>query len=127
MTPPVYSSGTSTCTSLIGSRSTGLASLHAVAEGVDRGDLERHFRGVDVVVAAEVEAHLDIHHRVAGDHPFRQRLEDPLLHRGDELGGDHPAHDLVEELDSPAPRGSGSTLMETSANCPRPPVCFLCR
>ena len=40
--------------------------------------------------------------RKAGDGAFRQRLTNTLLHRGDELAGDRPADDFIDELESAA-------------------------
>ena len=42
----------------------------------------------------------DVDHRVAGLDAVLQRLLHPLLGRADELGGDHPALDLVDEVEA---------------------------
>src|SRR5829696_912171 len=63
-------------------------------------DLEGHLRGVDVVVGAVDQLHSDVDHRVAGLDAGLQGLLDAGLDRGDELGGDRPSLDLVDEVEA---------------------------
>src|SRR6185369_17243455 len=44
-----------------------LGVLHRVLERQRAGDLERHFRGVDVVVLPVEQSHLEVDHRIAGE------------------------------------------------------------
>src|SRR5215210_6468560 len=78
----------------------GIGFLDGVLEGHGSRDLERILGGVDAVKGAVVEAHLHVHHGVAGDVPSRHGLDDPLLHRGDELARDGTADDAVLELEA---------------------------
>ena len=56
------------------------------------------------MVLAVVDGHLDVVHPVARDRARLEDLADPLLHRGNELRRDDPAHDVVDELEAlPAP------------------------
>jgi hypothetical protein len=54
-----------------------------------------------------VEAHLHVNHGVAGDVPSRHGLDNPLLHRGDELTRDGAADDAVLELEARTARQRG--------------------
>jgi hypothetical protein len=72
--------------------------LRGLLEGQGAGNLEGHFRGVDVVVGAVEECHAEVDHRVAGDQAARGGLLDALVHRRDELARDDAAHDAVDEL-----------------------------
>src|SRR5687767_15970006 len=74
--------------------------LDSVLEGHRPGDLERILGGVDAMKRAVVEAHLHVNHGIAGDVPPSHRLDDPLLHRGDELARDGAADDTVLELEA---------------------------
>src|SRR5215218_5304643 len=76
--------------------------LDGVLEGHRPSDLERILGGVDTVKRAVVEAHLHVNYGVAGDVPPGHRLDDPLLHRGDELARDGAADDAVLELEARA-------------------------
>src|SRR5215210_6783270 len=80
----------------------GMGFLDGVLEGHGSRDLERILGGVDAVKGAVVEAHLHVHHGVAVDVPPGHRLDDPLLHRGDELARDGAADDAVLELEARA-------------------------
>ncbi len=51
-TSPMYASGVTTSTFIIGSSSTGCACFAASLNAIEPGDLERHFARVDVVVRA---------------------------------------------------------------------------
>ena len=62
------------------------------------GDLERHLRGVDLVVGAVDELDLDVDDREAGEHAGAERLLDALVDRRDVLLGNRAADDLVLEL-----------------------------
>src|SRR5213076_3401187 len=71
MMVPAKSSGVTTSTAITGSRRTG--------------DLECHFVGVDIVVAAVVERGLHVDHRIAGEDASFERFPDSLVHRLDEF------------------------------------------
>src|SRR4051812_44397936 len=60
-------------------------------------DLERHFRGVDVVVAAVDQLDLHVDDRVTREDAVLQCLGDALLDRADVLARDRAADDLVLE------------------------------
>src|SRR6185436_2293768 len=75
----------------------GPALRDRVLVGERAGDLERHLRGVDVVVLAVVELHLEVDHRVAGDEALHPRLLNALLDRGDEVLRDGAPEDVVHE------------------------------
>ena len=62
------------------------------------GDLERHLRGVHLVVRAVEQRHLDVDHRVARVDARVERLADALVDRLDVLARDGAADDLVDEL-----------------------------
>src|SRR6476619_500545 len=62
------------------------------------GDLERHLRGVDVVVGAVVERRADTHERVAGEHAVLHGVLDTSVHRRDVLTRDTANGDAVGEL-----------------------------
>jgi hypothetical protein len=55
---------------MIGSSMIGRAAADGLLEGHRAGDLERHFARVHVVVAAEDQLDLHVHHRIAGETPF---------------------------------------------------------
>src|SRR5512132_3025788 len=82
-----------------------LSLLCTFLEGHRGGDLEGGAGRVDLVVAPEVEANLDVHHRVAGEHAAAHRVFDPLLDRGDELLRDDAADHLVHEDEAGAALG----------------------
>src|SRR5262249_47896 len=63
-------------------------------------DLERHFRGVDFVVAAVVERHLQIAHWIAGENAALQRFDHALLGRSNVFAGHRAAYDSVHELEA---------------------------
>ena len=67
-------------------------------EGHGAGNLKGHLRGVDLMVGAEGQVDLHVHHRVASQHTGLHGALDTGVHRGDILLGDHAAGDLVEEL-----------------------------
>src|SRR6266542_117527 len=71
--------------------------LRGVLEGHGAGDLERHFRRVDVVVRTVVELDAHIVHWVAGEHAARERFLDAFVDRLDEFPRDRAARDLVLE------------------------------
>src|SRR5918998_5500959 len=60
--------------------------------------LERHLRGVDLVVRTVHELHPHVHDRVAGHDAVVERLLDTLIHARDVLPGDDAADDPVVEL-----------------------------
>jgi hypothetical protein len=110
-----------TSTAIIGSSSTGSGLAGGLLERHRAGDLERHLGGVDVVVGAVDERHLDVDHRVAGEDAVLHGLLDAGVDRGDVLLGDAATGDLVDELVAPPPSGSrqvGSRSMTTLANWP---------
>src|SRR5690606_18824203 len=61
------------------------------------GDLEGHLGRVDVVIRTEDQLHLDVDHRVPGEHAVVHRLTHPLGCTLDVLTGDHATADLVLE------------------------------
>src|SRR5690606_5412459 len=67
-------------------------------EGHRAGDLERHLRGVDVVVGAVEEGRLDAHHGIAGEHAVLHGVLDAGVDRRDVLARDAATGDLVLEL-----------------------------
>ncbi len=96
----------------------GLASCHGSFERLAGCKLERHFRGVDIVIGTVVNGHLEIDHRKAGQVTARGGFEDAFLNRRDVLPGNRPAEDLVAELETFPPRGSGSMRIQQSPNWP---------
>ena len=104
MMSPVNSSVVVISTFMTGSRIVGLAFCHGVLEGQRAGDLERHFRGVDVVVLAVEQPHLEVDHRIAGEEAAPAGLLDPLLDRRPEVVRDGAAEDLVGEREVLAAR-----------------------
>ena len=101
---PANSSGASISTFMMGSSRQGLACFHAFAEGEAAGHLERHFVGVDVVIAAVVDGDLEVDDRVAGEIAARGRLDDAFFDGGDEVARNGAAEDLVGELEAAAAR-----------------------
>ena len=88
------------------------------------GDLERKLGGVDVVVGAVHQGHLDVFHRIAGEHTELHGVLDPLVNRRDVFLRDPAARDGVDELITRAGL-QGSRSMMTRPYCPEPPDCFL--
>src|SRR5436190_2434390 len=74
-----------------------LGLLGGVLERHRPGDLEGHFRRVDVVVRAVVQLDADVVHRVAREHAARERLLDPFVDRLDELLRNRALRGLVLE------------------------------
>ena len=62
------------------------------------GNFVRHFVGIDIMVAAVVEAHRHIDHREARQNARIERLANALVDRLDELLGDGAALDVVDEF-----------------------------
>ena len=58
------------------------------------------------MIRAVLESHLDADDLVAGDRPLVHRFAEPLLHRGDVLGRDPAAGDLVLEDEGSGDCGS---------------------
>src|SRR5208282_3820580 len=67
-------------------------------------DLKRHVRRIDIVIAAVEYGDLDVHHRIAGQMSFDQRVAHALFDRRNEVARDHAAHDVVDELEAFAAR-----------------------
>ncbi len=67
MTEPVYSSGVTTSTVMIGSSSTEPPFCSASRMAGAGGDFEGEDRGVDIVVGAVDQGRLDVDHGEAGD------------------------------------------------------------
>src|ERR1035437_711573 len=61
-------------------------------------DLEGHFVGIDIVIAAVVERGLHVHHFVAGENAAFHGFLDALIHRLDKFLGDHAAHHVVDKF-----------------------------
>src|SRR5581483_9522706 len=74
-----------------------LGFLRRVLERHRAGDLERHFRRVDVVVRAVIQLHLHVVDRVAGQDAARERFANAFLDRLDEFLRDRAADDFVLE------------------------------
>src|SRR5205085_6838295 len=81
-----------------------LRRLRRVLERYRAGDLEGHFRRVDVVVLPIGEADAEIDHRIAGQETLLARVLNALLHRWDVLAWDGAAVDVVDELEIAAAR-----------------------
>ena len=64
------------------------------------GDLERHFRRVNLVERAIVQRDLEVDHREAGQHARLHGLFDALLDRPDILTRNRAADDPVHELEA---------------------------
>src|ERR1019366_4485062 len=62
------------------------------------GDLEGHFVGVNIVIAAVVERGLHVHHFVAGKNAAFHGFLDALVHWLDKFLGDHAAHNFVNKF-----------------------------
>src|ERR671932_793977 len=60
--------------------------------------MERHLRGVKLVVRAGHELYLYVHDRVPGHDTVIERIPDASVHARDVLPGDDAADDLVLEL-----------------------------
>ena len=74
-------------------------------------DLERRVRGIDLVVLAVHDRHLDVLDRVSGDDAARHDLPDPLLDRGSKLRGIVPPK-IAHLYSRPVPGCAGATLQE---------------
>ena len=79
------------------------------------------------MVLAVEELDLEVDHGEAGDEAPQPRVLDALLDRGDEVLGDRPAEDVVDELEVARRAGRGFMRILQSPNWPWPPVCFLWR
>src|SRR5262245_8648821 len=75
----------------------GLGPPDGFLEGHRARDLEGDLAGIDLVIGPVREAHLDIDHRIPGQHAGIHRLPDALLHGRDVFAGDRAPHDLVLE------------------------------
>ena len=120
MTSPMYCSGvmTSTLHDRLEDRRVGL--LAARAQRHRAGDLEGHLVGVDLVVGAVDERHLDVDDRDSRRDAAVHGLADALFDRRDELARD--AALLISLTNSkPLPIGCGSISMTTWPYWPRPP------
>src|SRR5918999_4893163 len=72
--------------------------LEGLLGGHGARDLERHLRGVDLVVGAVHQLHLDVHYRVAGDDAGVEGILDALVHARNVLPRDDAADDPIVEL-----------------------------
>src|SRR5262245_37105640 len=70
---------------------------HRLLERHRAGDLERHLRRVDLVIGAEGDRGLHVHHGVAGEDAGLHCLLHALLDRRDVLARDDPAFRPVDE------------------------------
>src|SRR5690606_11945348 len=83
--------------------------------------------GVDLVVLAVEQRELDADQRVARQHAVLHGVLGTGVHRRDVLLRDGPPVTLFSNsYSAPSAVSSGSIEMMTLANCPEPPVCFLC-
>src|SRR5579883_1354182 len=79
-----------------------LGALDGLFDCQRAGDLEGHFRRVDVVVAAVVQSHPDIRHGEACQDAALERLPDTHFGRLDELARNPAARDVVDEFEAAA-------------------------
>ena len=97
MTSPMYSSGVTTSTAMIGSRRTGLAmraaSLNAMVPAILNAISEESTSWNE----PSSRAALHVDEREAGEHARVERGLDALVDRADVLLGDAPTGDLVVE------------------------------
>src|ERR687893_2162534 len=75
-----------------------VGSLETLLDRHATRDLERHLRGVDVMVRAIHELDLDVHDREPGHDAVIERLLNALVHAGYVLARDDATDDLVLEL-----------------------------
>src|SRR5205085_8789298 len=68
------------------------------------GDLERHFRRVDVVILAIDQPDAEIDDRISGEVPAEPGVLNPFLDGGDVLARNRPAEDLVDKFEVGAAR-----------------------
>src|SRR5207302_4136240 len=78
--------------------------LHGLLESQGARNLERHVRGIYVMVFPVIEHGAEINHRIASQIPSIGRSANTLLHRGDVVLGNGPAEDIIHELKSCAAR-----------------------
>ena len=88
----------------MGSRMRGLGGLHRGFEGFARGELERHFGRIDVVIRAVVNGTLEIDHRKAREKAVGGRFHDSLFHRGNEIARNGAAENFIGEFELAAAR-----------------------
>ncbi len=77
----------------------GLGDLHGFFEGDAAGGFEAEFVGIHVVIAAVVEADLEIDDGVSGEEATGGGFEDSLFDGGNEVLGNGPAEDVIDELE----------------------------
>ena len=94
--------------------------MYGLAEGVRCGEAEGQVVGIDVVGVAVDQGDLQVDERIAGAAPGLRLLAQAGLDRRDELGGDHAALELVDEVEHRHPLGwvSGSRSIVTFAYRP---------
>ena len=123
---PNFSTGTLTSSVTIGSSRTGRGLLESLAEGVGRGGLERLLRAIDRVIPPKKTSTSTSTTGLPEITPFSSCSRTPFSTAGMNWLGITPPLTAFDEL-NPSPRPRGRTRRWTSANWPRPPVCFLCR
>ena len=80
-----------------GFKQYGLQGFEGLFESQRTGDLERHFRGIHSVVAAVVQADLEVHHRASGKEAASRGFLNALVDGGDVVARNRSAHDGVLE------------------------------
>lgn len=98
--------------------------VDALLVGNARRRLERHFGGIDRVIAAVVELGAQTRHREARQNALDEVLAQALFDRRNEVARHRTADDRVDELEIRA-RFGGENSIHTSPNWPWPPLCFL--
>src|SRR5689334_12815217 len=71
------------------------ALLETIFHGEDRGELERQFVRIDVVVAAVNDVDFDVDYGIATEDAIQDGFLDTLLNRGDVLTRNNTANNLV--------------------------------
>src|SRR4030095_8446808 len=76
----------------------GISFLSRVLESHGAGYLERHLRGVNLVIAAVMQCRLDVNHLVPGKNAAFHRFFDTFADGLDVLAGDDSPYDRVHKL-----------------------------
>jgi hypothetical protein len=99
MMSPMYSSGVTTSTFIIGSSNCGPAFCHTFFEGGLRSNFERQNGGVHIVVRTVInEGNFEIHHREARDNAGFFGLLQALFNARDVFFRNRTTNDLAFEL-----------------------------
>ena len=98
MTSPIYSSGITTVTFMMGSINAGLAFLHGVLKCHGTGDLKGHFGRVDLVIRSVVKSDLNVNYRIACKNAGLHSALDTCVDCGDIFLGNNTADDGVDKF-----------------------------